>query len=479
MTIKPILYSTLLALSLTACSLDEVPPSALAPANFYTNAGDAVAAVSSVYDVANQIGDQSRNFIIMGDIPSDDMNLLLNNADRIQIWSFQTIPTNGIVAQSWQILYQGVNRANTAIERIPGIAMDENLKKRLVGEAKFMRAFYYFYLVRWYGGVPLALTETKSLSDGRDVKRSTADEVYAQIVKDLTEAEAALPDKYTGADLGRATAGAAKGMLAKVYLTRKEFAKAREKAKEIIDNAGKYGYGLFDTYADVFAIPNKNGKESVFEIQFVGQGSGQGSGLTTYFAPENSPVTGRGFGSFYPTTELYASFDPADKRRQQFINSYVDGAGKVVNTFQHFNKYVDPAARAFGDANNNFPIIRYAEVLLIFAEAENELSGPTPAALNAANPIRRRAFGLPLNAPSAVDFTAALDKDGFRQKLYEERRLEFHAEGQRWFDLVRTGRLVSVLKAKGKTNVAEKHTLFPIPQREIDLNPALTQNPGY
>ena len=474
-----ILYSALLALGLTACSLDEVPPSALAPTNFYTNSSDAVAAVSAVYDVANQIGDQSRNFIIMGDIPSDDMNLLLNNADRIQIWSFQTIPTNGIVAQSWQSLYQAINRANTAIERIPGIPMDESLKKRLVGEAKFMRAFYYFYLVRWYGGVPLALTETKSLNDGRDTKRATVDDVYAQIVKDFSEAEAELPDRFTGADIGRATAGAAKGMLAKVYLTKKDYPKARDKAKEIMDNATRYGYSLFDRYADVFAIANKNGRESVFEIQFLGQGTGQGSGMTTYFAPENSPVTGRGFGSFFPTTEFYGSFDPADKRRELFINSYVNGAGQTVNTFQHFNKYVDPAARAFGDANNNFPIIRYADVLLTFAEAENELSGPTAAALNAANPIRRRAFGLPLNASSATDFTAALGKDGFRQKLYDERRWEFNAEGQRWFDLVRTNRLVSVTKAKGKANVAEKHNLFPIPQREIDLNPNLTQNEGY
>ncbi|WP_266365748.1 RagB/SusD family nutrient uptake outer membrane protein [Tellurirhabdus rosea] len=474
-----ILYSSLLALSLTACSLEETPPSALAPVNFYTSAGDAVAAVNSVYDVANQVGDQSRNFIIMGDIPSDDMNLLLNNADRIQIWSFQTTPTNGLISQSWQILYQGVNRANTAIERIPGVQMDETLKKRLIGESKFMRAFYYFYLVRWYGGVPLMLSETKSLNDGRDVKRATADEVYAQIIKDLTDAETSLPDRYTGADLGRATAGAAKAMLAKVYLQRRDFANTRTKAKEVIDNAAKYGYGLFDRYADVFAIANKNGRESVFEIQFVGQGTGQGSGMVTYFAPENSPVTGRGFGSFYPTTELYESFAPTDKRRELFINSYVDGAGKTVNTFQHFNKYQDPSARAFGDANNNFPIIRYADVLLMFAEADNELNGPTAEALNAANPIRRRAFGFALNAPSSVDFTAALGKEGFRQRLYDERRWEFNAEGQRWFDLVRTGRLVSVLKAKGKTNVEEKHNLFPIPQREIDLNPNLEQNKGY
>lgn len=468
-----------LALGLGACSLEETPPSSLAPVNFYTNASDATAAVNAVYDVANQVGDQSRNFIIMGDLPSDDMDPLLNNADRVQLWSFQTIATNSVVSQTWQVIYQGVNRANAAIERIPGISMDETLKKRLVGEAKFLRAYYYFYLVRWYGGVPLMLTETQSLSAGKDIARASADEVYAQIIKDLTDAEAALPDKFAGADLGRVTAGAAKSMLARVYLTRKDFPNARTKAKEVIDNAAKYGYGLFDRYIDVFAIPNKNGKESVFEIQFVGNGSGQGSGMVTYFAPENSPVTGRGFGSFIPTMDLYNSFKTGDKRQELYINSYVDGAGKTVNTFQHFNKYVDPSARTFGDANNNFPIIRYADVLMMFAEAENEISGPTAAALAAVNPIRRRAFGFPLTAASTADFTTALTKETFRQAIWDERRWEFYAEGHRWFDLVRTGRLVSLLKAKGKTNISETHTLYPIPQRERDLNPNLTQNPGY
>ncbi|GAB3262171.1 RagB/SusD family nutrient uptake outer membrane protein [Larkinella harenae] len=468
-----------LALGLGACSLDETPPSSLAPVNFYTNAADAAAAVNAVYDIANQVGDQSRNFIIMGDLPGDDMDPLSNNADRVQIWSFQTIPTNSVVTQTWQIIYQGINRSNAAIDRIPGISMDENLKKRLVGEAKFLRAYYYFYLVRWYGGVPLMLTETQSLSAGKNVARASADEVYAQIIKDLTDAEASLPDKFSGADLGRVTAGAAKAMLARVYLTRKDFPNARTKAKEVIDNAAKYGYGLFDRYIDVFAISNKNGKESVFEIQFVGGGTGQGSGMVTYFAPENSPVTGRGFGSFFPTMDLYNSFKTGDKRQELYINSYVDGAGKTVNTFQHFNKYVDPSARTFGDANNNFPIIRYADVLLMFAEAENEISGPTAAARDAANPIRRRAFGLPLTTASTVDFSATLTKEAFRQALWDERRWEFYAEGHRWFDLVRTDRLVPVLKAKGKTNITETHKLFPIPQRERDLNPNLTQNPGY
>ncbi len=453
-----------------ACSLDEVPPSSISPASFYKTAGDAVAAVNAIYDITNEIGQEGRNLIIMGDIPSDDMNLLANNNDRIQIWSFQTVPTNGIVAQSWQVLYQGVNRANAAIERIPAINMNENLKSRLVGEAKFLRAFYYFYLVRWYGGVPLVVTETKTLNDGRGVARASADEVYAQIIRDLEDAEGALPDRYTGTEpelgLGRATAGAAKGVLTQVYLTRKEYAKARDKAKEIIDNAG-YGYALWDTYADVFKVGNENGRESVFEIQFVGGGVGQGNGLITYMAPENSPVTGRGFGSFFPTPDLYDSYRPGDKRKELYINSYVNKEGQTIQTFPHFNKYVDPAAATFPQGNNNFPYLRYADILLMFAEADNEVNGPTPQALAAANQIRRRAFGLPLNAPSAMDFTASLGKDGFRQGIWEERRWEFAAEGQRWFDLVRTDRLVPVLSAKGKTNVQEKHKVFPIPSGRL------------
>lgn len=465
--------------AIAACSLDEDPPSNLAPTNFYTSASDATAAVSAVYDVFNQIGDQSRNLIIMGDVPSDDANPLPINADRVQIGAFTTAPSNGVVLQTWQVIYQGVNRANTAIDRIPTISMDTKLQTRLVGEAKFMRAVYYFYLVRWYGGVPLMITETVSLDAGKDVARASADEVYTQIIKDLSDAEAALPEAYSGADLGRATAGAAKAMLAKVYLTRKDFTKARDKAQEVINNAAKYKYGLFDKYMDVFAVGNKNGKEGVFEMQFVSGGVGQGNGMITYFAIENSPVTGRGFGSFFPTTELYNSYAPGDKRKELYINSYVNSAGQTVTTYQHFNKYVDPAAKAFPEGNNNFPIIRYADVLLMFAEASNEVTGPTAEAIEYVNQIRRRAFGFPLTTPSTADLAAGLSKDDFRNKIYDECRWEFTAEGHRWFDLVRTGRLVNVLKAKGKANVAEKHNLFPIPQRERDLNSKLEQNPGY
>mgnify|MGYP000384715564 CR=1 FL=1 len=479
MKLRNILYLILFSIFITACSLEEDPPSNLAPTNFYQSSSDAVAAVNAVYDAFNQIGDQSRNLIIMGDIPSDDANPLPINADRVQIGAFSTAPTNGIVLQTWQVIYQGINRSNAAIDRIPNIAMDGKLQARLVAEAKFMRAVYYFYLVRWYGGVPLMLSETTSLEAGKDIARASVPEVYAQIIKDLTEAESALPEIYTGADLGRATAGAAKAMLAKVYLTTKDFTKARDKAQEVITNAAKYKYGLFDKYIDVFAVGNKNGKESVFEIQFVAGGVGQGNGMITYFAIENSPVTGRGFGSFFPTVELYNSYAPGDKRKELYINSYVNSAGQTVTTYQHFNKYVDPAAKAFPEGNNNFPIIRYADVLMMFAEAENEVAGPTASAIEFVNQIRRRAFGFPLTMPSTADLASGIPKDEFRTKIYEEIRWEFVAEGHRWFDLVRTGRLVSVLQAKGKTNVAEKHNLFPIPQRERDLNPKLEQNPGY
>jgi hypothetical protein len=473
-----IIVFTLIA-SLSACSLEEVPPSSLAPSNFYKSSSDAVAAVSAVYDVSNQIGPDGRNYILMGDLASDDMNPLPINADRVQISNFLTIPTNSIMQETWQAMYQGINRANAAIDRIPAIQMNETLKQRLIAEAKFMRGFFYFYLVRWYGGVPLMLTETAGLDAGKDVSRATAEQVYEQVIKDFSDAEKSLPNRFSGADAGRATAGAAKAMLLKLYLTRKQFGLARDKGREIITNASQYGYGLFERYADVFTVPNKNGRESVFEIQYMGGGVGQGNGFITYFAIENSPVTGRGFGSFFPTTEFYNSFVPTDKRRELFIDSYVNAAGQTVRTYQHFNKYVDPGATAFPQGFNNFPIIRYADVLLMYAEAANEVGGATADIIDLVNPIRRRAYGFPLNATSTVDFPATMSKEDFRNRIWEERRFEFFAEGQRWFDLVRTDRLVSVLKAKGKANVADKHTLYPIPQREIDINPKLTQNPGY
>jgi hypothetical protein len=487
MKIKKYYTIFLLSALFTSCSLVEEPISDITDLNFWKTASDATAGVNGIYNVLAATGNNTPQYLfIMGDVPSD-IAIPPINAERIQINNFATVPSNSLMYNPWQRYYQAIGRANVAIEKIPGITMDETLKNRLVGEAKFLRALYYFYLVRYYGDVPLVLTSPKNNADldaSRTVTRTPIEQVYTQIVKDFTDAEGTLLVKSPE---GRATVGAAKAFLAKVYLTRKQFPAAKAKAKEVIDNKALYGYDLFATYADVFKVENKNGKESVFEIQHR-DGLGTGNGLTTYLAIEGSNDQGRGFGSFYANPNLVNAFQTGDQRKNTLANTAISPTGATITAPSsrfHIRKFVDPTVIAFPNARNNYPIIRYADVLLMYAEASMEVDGPTAENIEMVNMVRRRAFGFPIttvNVTSDLAPAAISSQANLRDAIYNERRLELFAEGHRWLDLVRTGRLVSTIQALGGsagTNIAAKHNLFPIPQRERDANPSLTQNPGY
>lgn len=455
---------TIVACIMGACDiLEENPKSFISSGNFYKTRSDAITAVTAAYAANKTNGDTNRNFNILGDITTDDVSPLLNNNDRVQLDQYTHTPQNSILRETWQNFYLGITRCNAVIERVPLIQMDETLKGRLIAEAKFLRGFYYFHLVRLFGKVPLVLKETTSLTEVAYPEREEVDIVYQQIIKDFQDAESILPISYTGADRGRATKGAAKSYLSLVYLTLKNYAKAAEKAKEVM--APEFGYGLWENLTDVFAIPNEFGKEAIFDAQFISGPSGQGSNLIAFWAQENNTIAGRGFGSFQPTEDIYNSFDPTDKRLPVFFVKGTDGK-------YYCNKWIDSDAVTANQSDNNFPHIRFAEVLLIFAEASNEVSDtPTQEAYNAINSIRERA-GLP--------DLENLTKDEFREAVLQERRLELCFEGHRWYDLVRTGRLVSTLQAKGITNVQEYHNVFPVPQIEIDLNQNLKpQNDGY
>jgi hypothetical protein len=351
--------------------------------------------------------------------------------------------------------------------------MDTALKSRLLAEAKFMRGFYYFTLVRLFGGVPLILQETTSLND-LAVARATADEVYTQIIADFSAAEIVLPLTYTGADAGRATRGAAKAFLAKVYLTRADWPNAATKSKEVMDLGV---YGLWDNFADAFALSNKNGKEAVFEVQAVGGGLGEGSYMQGYMRPNFDRVNGiAGFGDDPVTANLYNTYRVQDKRRDVTIKLYTPTgtppAPASVTFPAYVHKYLDPSATANGEGSNNFPIIRYADVLLMYAEALNEQAAGNVDAYDAVNSIRKRA-GL-------EDFPVTLSQDQFRDSVLLERRLELAFEGHRWYDLVRTKRLISAMQAQNSSiTVAERNYLYPIPQTERDVNKNLTQNPLY
>ncbi|MBO9154806.1 RagB/SusD family nutrient uptake outer membrane protein [Chitinophaga sp. GCM10012297] len=455
----------LAAIGITSCGkLEESPQAFISPENFYQTRSDAIAAVTAAYAPLRNNGFVTRNFAILGEITTDNMFPLPNNNDRVQLDNYVHTPQNGILRETWTTFYQGISYANFVIDKVPDIDMDAALRDRLVAEGKFLRAFYYYHLVRLFGDLPLVNTALASLDKLTYPKRSPATGIYAQIVADLKDAEAVLPPSYTGADQGRATKGAAKAFLASVYLTTKQYQLAADKAAEVM--APGAGYGLWTNLTDIFDIKNEFGKENIFDVQFVSGPGGQGGNLIAFFAQENNSVGGRGFGSFQPTQELYDAFDDADLRKTVWFSKGTDNK-------YYCNKWIDADAKTENQSDNNWPLMRYAEVVLIFAEAYNEVNAPTdgnPAYL-AVNSIRGRA-----NLPAL----SGLSQDQLRKAIWQERRFELAFEGQRWFDLVRTGTLVTTLSAKGTVNIKDFHVLFPVPQFEIDLNQNLKpQNTGY
>lgn len=475
---------------LLACraNLDVAPLSNRSTGTFYQTAQDAAAAVTGAYGILQTVYTHE-TIVTPTTVGADDgVPFLSGNADRRALWSYNLVTTNTWTGGIWTSAYQGIQRSNVVIARVPGISMDENLKKRYVAEAKFLRALHYFNLVRAYGGVPLVTNEVTTL-DGVEVPRAKVEDVYALIEADLKDAEAVLPRGYTGADQGRATTGAAKGLLAKVYLTRAGtaagspfWAQAAAKAKEVMDLGL---YDLWANYADVYDLKNRCGKESLFEVLYVTDVVGNWH--TTYWAPRNDPrVPANGFGTIRPTKSLWDLFSEKDKRRDvTFITSYVNpNTGRTVNlTIDNpdpalatsFWKLADLTSKIGGGGGKSFPYLRFSDVLLIHAEALSEANnGPTAEAYAALNRVRARA---------GLDALSGLSREQFKDAVLRERRLEFCLEGNRWFDLARTGRLLDAVKAETSFSrnplIQPFHQLFPIPQREMGANPALVQNPGY
>lgn len=472
--------------------LDLAPVSNPSTSTFYKDANGAAAAVTACYAALQGDMYGIEAILTPTTVAADDgVPFLTGNADRRALWSYTFSTNNNWSSSPWTWCYIAIQRCNVAIERIPGIGMDDNLIKRYVAEAKFIRAMMYFNLVRFYGGVSLVTKETLSTSQEEiNVPRSSLDEVYTLIENDLKDIENTLPTTYTGIDKGRVTKGAAKGLLAKVYLTRAGnnasspyWAQAAAKAKEVIDlNV----YDLWANFKDVFEKVNRGGKESVFEIMFSTDVSGNFH--SSYWTPRGDPrVPFNGFGTIRPTKSLYDLFAPADARRNvTFLHSYVNSnTGATVNlTIDNpnaalaisFDKLTDLASKVYGGGGKSFPYMRFSEILLVYAEALNESNGsPTSDAYNAVNRIRQRA-GL-------ANLISGLSRAQFRDSVITERRKELAFEGHRWFDLVRTGVLLPAVNAEtsfGRNpQIKPHHILFPIPLREMGANPALVQNPGY
>ncbi len=487
---KKIIYTISLGLALTAASscrkLDEKPDALLISGEFYQDQAQATAAVTASYRKLYETGQSLYNGLqqIGVEMATDDYEAgpRARNAHVRAISGLTHDSANDRMEQLWKQSFDGINVSNIAIDQIALISsskIDETVRARLINEAKFLRALHYFNLVRWFGGVPLVLHQPKDLSaESIYVAKATEEEVYTQIIRDLKDAEA-LPPIYGAADVGRATSGAAKSLLAKVYLTHKDWELAALKSKEVIDS---HQYALFTDFADVFNVATKNGIEHIFSAQFKGNVGYQGNSLASRSAPADVPgINGDYADALHVQGGLYTSYSNTDKRRNvTFVTQIVSPVNGNLYTLAtpQFNKYYDPAVIGNqSQSSKNLSIIRYADVLLIYAEALNEWKGlPTPEAYLAIDEVRFRA-----GIPKLLDIAPTLSQNDFRDSVFQERRKELVYEYQRWFDLARRGPAyyVQVLKAAGKTAAAPRHVHFPTPLRELNLNPKLKQHPDW
>ena len=495
MKIKIYIAVLVLLLAGTSCNKDfltKAPLDNVNTTNFYKTQNDALAAINAAYQPLQR--PKLFNFrmwtsdIMAGNSVTGGANDGSDGIETIQESNFVTQSDNAGVLDLYRGPAPGILQCNIVLQKVPAINMDAGIKARILGEAKFLRGLYYFILVRYFGDVPLILTPQNPGDADNYPSRTPKAQVYAQIVIDLTDAMTELPlsTSYTGADIGRASKGAAAGMLAKVYLTLGQY----QKCADLCQQVSAMGYALNADYADNFSPVKKNTVESLFEVQYSGATTygffddlNQASWTSTFTGPRNQTNFVQGaYGWDLPTQEFVNAYEPGDKRKDETIlypgcpqfagNTYV---ASYSLTGYNLRKFLVPNAisPAYNTSPEDFPVLRYADILLMWAESLNEL-GQTSAAEAPLNLVRARA-GL-------LNITTGLSKDDFRTAILHERRIELAFEGQRWFDLIRinNGQYgLDFLHSIGKTNATSKNLLLPIPQQEIDANPNLKQNPGY
>ncbi|WP_421828669.1 RagB/SusD family nutrient uptake outer membrane protein [Larkinella sp.] len=459
-------------------NLEEKPLSFFEESNSFNTDKDATAAINGVYHALRSGNYYGMNIITLSDVSGEECFIRADggSAEGIEIDQCRYTSANSNFDNFYTAVYQLINRANRVIDKVPGITMDTKLRDQIVGEAKFLRALAYFDLVRAFGDVPLVTTVSNDVVNVK-IPRDPVDKIYQQITQDLLDAEKVVPVKYTVvSEIGRATSGAVKSILAKVYLTRKDWTNAAAKAKEVIDSKA---YTLFPDYKNIFLPENKNGPEHIFSVQFSCVQQIYGSAFAKNFSIHFTYPTDLGGGSYQATDAHEASYLPGDYRKQVTIireKKLANGTVVQSRTGAFADKYWDWTPCGNSQARNNFMVIRYADVLLMYAEALNELNGPTADAFAAINQVRARARnGVATAVPRDL---AGLTKEQFRDVVLQERSWELCFEGHRRWDLLRTGKYLDVIRKSG-IQAEEKHLLYPIPQNEIDVNPALVQNPGY
>ncbi|GAB2777883.1 RagB/SusD family nutrient uptake outer membrane protein [Rhabdobacter roseus] len=484
---KKIFLSIVLLGSLVGCSdsfLDLRPITSPSSDNYYLTPQDFLTAVNAAYGGLRNAGLANSDYRF-GDMTTDvtfsnGANCLGGDCDfdNFNLFATGTAAANQI-NNRWSSAYRGIARTNIILDRIDAITMDATLKNRYKGEALFLRAYYYYTLVTTFGDVPLVINEVASVEDSYQYGRESAAKVFAQIEQDLKTAAGYLPATYANAEKGRATSGAANGMLGRVLLFQRKFAEALPVLKTVIDSKT---FSLLPNYANVFAANNGNNAEILFSVQYAKGGIGQGNNFTTSFIPQGSGNViqlGGGAGANQPTNDIVAAYEAGDTRKAASLATSYTLNGREIQ-YNYIRKFIDPAMTAVNESGTDWPVLRYADILLMYAECLNE-TGQTAEALPYINQVRARAGLPPLAAMAQAELRLALE---------HERMVEFAFEGLRFYDLVRTNRLVPVMNEYFRKNnllldgkliqITENNRLFPIPQIEIDANPTrITQNPGY
>lgn len=485
---KKIYLYFMLLLAFTACSdsfFDRYPNDKITEGTYYTNAASIEGLINNAYYNLRSL---YVNYIQVVETASDNTynQKFNNNYNLITINEMNTTLDNGTLLAMWDSSYTAINRCNLVLENVSKIpSITEKQKSSFTGQALFIRSMVYFDMVRIWGGVPLILTDIKSSAESFEKNvRATADAVYEQIEKDLNEAIPQLEAAgwpSTAAEFGHATAGAARTLLAKVYLTRKKYDESIAQLNAVI----AYGkYQLLPDYKMIFDANNANNAEVIFAVQFArGFDPGMGNGLAnnclpneSYNLPGTLPITHIGGGAMLLTETALNTFEEGDTRRQTVDNSFVGKRTPYILTWKYYDMYMQSKF----EAANDIIYLRYADVFLMLAEAKAQ-KGDTNGAFDAIKPVRDRA-GLP--SPESL-------KNDIKQSVLKERHTEFIAEGQRWFDLLRSGNVLEVMNAHFKSGLDHEqigtsslmkdfHVIFPIPKFEIDLsNGKLIQNPGY
>lgn len=485
---KMIILVTLLCMACNDDILEKSNPSELSTDTFFQTADQLQSSVNAIYSSlqANQL--YNREYFFLHDMLSDENegNSQLE-APRRAVLEYNLSPSNLLIVSVFTGLYRVIHRANLVISKagdVPEVEISEEMRNRLVAEARFLRGWAYFELVSMWGDVPL-LTEPASGTEGSE--RTSASVIYDEVIfpdLDFAEQNLRLKSEYDDADLGRATQGAAQALKGRIHLFRAEYADARDELEKVIQSGE---YSLVDRYLDNFTDENENNAESLFEVQFSvdhGYGNpwspdGLGIAEVTFRGQEYTPITG--WNNVDPSPELRDAFEPGDPR---FGYNFYENGDTYNNGLNTMEGLPEPGWQKYSNAYQqdnenqisgiNFRAIRYADVLLMMAEAENELTGPG-AAIGYVNDVRARAD---------VDMPALPTPDTQEEMfdiIVNERRVELAGEQIRNRD-IRRWRRAGKLDAEPIDNFRSIHDLLPIPTGEIDNNSALSpedQNPGY